>query len=550
MCLSIGIISCNGEKAGPVAPALVHHTLNASLDEDQDEVKASLNPEDDSEVLWAAGEKVAVFVGDNRYPFTSTNESPASSAKFEGDAPQDLGTYIMLSPDNAAAVKSGGSVSSTLAVSQTGHAGSYAPGTIILAGKSDSGSIICRHVCSGVRFKTGRAGVTAVSLQGNNGEKIAGNFSFSFNGDVPVAGEGSKEIITLTAPGGGTFEADKWYYIVSLPHVFSKGVTLTAQAGSQIGTLVISTENLEFKRGVMKQVSSLNSRMTWVEPTVSNTCYGPSNTFCLKPGKSLKVDVWPRQIKDGWLRGETCFTGAPEADDYDFLWNTASVEAILSDQTLSLSAGASEGSALVVLKNGSTILWSFLVWVSNSGVENSALGGGNIFFQWGRKDPMAVIETDYLNPGDPPYIKSGCTLGTYPQGAVNSLVYSIQNPSVYIAPAPESNSDSDWFADSSDNRDDSLWNGAGGAKTVWDPCPEGWRVPSRSTITDLPSSDKWGYVGIEGNYLILYGAGDSYLWTREPFSNSAYCRQILGDTINNEYDMSRSLALPVRCVKE
>jgi hypothetical protein len=155
----------------------------------------------------------------------------------------------------------------------------------------------------------------------------------------------------------------------------------------------------------------------------------------------------------------------------------------------------------VAIKNGSTILWSFLVWVTGSSPADADLGDG-LLFQWGRKDPLKMGCASVDNQGD------------------NGLVYSIQHPTVLIK---EGDSAFDWFTDTPGNSDTSLW---GSSKTVWDPCPAGWKVPES------------GATGFTGCWSSISYLSAGIAWAVY-FDGS-------GDTINQ----ARYNAGSVRCVRE
>ena len=530
--LPLAVLACSKERQ-----TLVQHTLTAFAGEEV--VKTVLNPSDDTEVLWSAEESVNVFVGNDSYLFTGTNTAEAATATFTGNAPANLGTYVMLSPYNASATKSSGTVSTTLPAAQTGHAGSFGNGTLVLSGMSSTGDVTCRHVCSGIRFRVTGSDISRVTLCGLNGEKIAGNFSFHFEGGIPVAGAGTAEEVTLTPSDGDCFTPGEWYYIAIIPTVFSQGICLTATSASRGTGLFTQGGEINFTRAKFKNKTGLDGAMTWSAdaPSASTTCYGPANSFCLRTGESLTVDMRPRWIQDGWIRSSIPFCGAPQADNVAILWNTGSVTASLSSQTLTLNAGASEGTALVAIKNGSTTIWSFLVWVTASGPSSiqylpsgaemqEALGGG-LYFQWGRKDPLRAV-ADHTSPS------SG-----------SRLEYSINHPDTFI----NGGQNSDWLFALTDF-DNNLWGGETGVKTVWDPCPQGWKVPQWSAFRGLSEEDNrftdWGYIAENG----YYSSGITY-WTATPSDNYYSCSFV--NQGGGEYDYAgnaRSIAAPVRCVRE
>jgi hypothetical protein len=194
-----------------------------------------------------------------------------------------------------------------------------------------------------------------------------------------------------------------------------------------------------------------------------------------------------------------------------------------SDGSLIVIQGTAKGNAVVAVRNSRTqqIVWSWHIWVtdydlnditvsaadgaynvpggkvyrySNSAYNNiwmdRDLGAGvgtwngtrdiyGLNYQWGRKDPF---------PG--PAATSGSAIRTiYDASAATTI--SVSTGSTYLRSSIENpktfyNSPPDWLNSSNDN----LWNRAqsvnGSSKTIFDPCPEGWRVPSFSLATTTP----------------------------------------------------------------
>lgn len=171
-----------------------------------------------------------------------------------------------------------------------------------------------------------RDDITAVSIRGNNGEKIAGDFRFRFTAeDTPVAEAGTEECVTLKAPGGH-FEMGTLYYIVILPTVFSKGFTLTADNGTQVGAYCVNSE-VTFTAGVFKNVTgNLNERMAWTTSS-SQVYYGRETSFCLQPGETIRFDVSPRKIYGTWQR-----SGLPASasipDEAEVLWGGGFISSV------------------------------------------------------------------------------------------------------------------------------------------------------------------------------------------------------------------------------
>ena len=138
-----------------------------------------------------------------------------------------------------------------------------------------------------------------------------------------------------------------------------------------------------------------------------------------------------------------------------------------------------EGNAVVAAKDASgTILWSWHIWLTNLpedetynnnagimmarnlGATRSSTYG--LYYQWGRKDPFSY------------YGKSTITLPSSVEtsAGTGTVDYVTQNPMTCVKGIRSTNED--WHFS---KRDDTLW---GSEKTIYDPCPAGYRVPDAS----------------------------------------------------------------------
>ena len=530
-----------GSPVSPV-PELVEHTLYASTPgEEAPQTRTQISVLDDKIVLWTAHENISILSGGGNYQFQGDNDAPVAAANFTGTGPANLGSYIALYPYNASAIYDAGYVSTTLPSVQLGKAGSFFDGYLVTADDATGNSISFNHVCSGLRFMVNRDDIRAVSIRGNSGEKIAGDFRFRFAAeDTPVAEAGTEECVILRPSSGSAFEAGKYYYIIILPTVFSKGFTLMADNGSQVGELRFDTE-VAFTAGKFKNITgNLDGRMAWAVPS-SQVYYGQENSVCIRPGETISFDVNPRKIYGTWQRsGLPASTGFP--DEAVALWGGGSISsASVNDGKLTVTASSTPGSALVAIKKGSTILWSYLIWVTASEPESINLPsgailqeplGGQLYFQWGRKDPLRAGCSYVGNQGD------------------NGLTYSIQHPDQYINLGA---STYDWFTNNTENPDDNLWGGSLGSKTVWDPCPAGWRVPSWSAFGGLSNNDgRFTDLGFLSDNASFYSSSTVTYWTASPSGTLGYaCAFVNNGGGESDYEGNiRALAAPVRCVKE
>ena len=145
------------------------------------------------------------------------------------------------------------------------------------------------------------------------------------------------------------------------------------------------------------------------------------------------------------------------------------------------------------------VIWSYLCWAANAEektltngvVMNTNLGFGGIktadnsisyegvFYQWGRPFPFGSP-----NPGSK---NEGHTLNA--DLRVNSFKESAENAHS-IATIGTDNTNKDWWQDGTHKYD--LWGNpektttsAGGEKSIFDPCPMGWKVISAALLNEL-----------------------------------------------------------------
>lgn len=161
----------------------------------------------------------------------------------------------------------------------------------------------------------------------------------------------------------------------------------------------------------------------------------------------------------------------------------------------------------------------------------------NWFYQWGRKDPLALPAT-YNSTSN------GATITLHQKATTNTSPLSgIQYPTVFYY---NSTSPYNWFGtESYYNLWDAACTGTGNSdndtvKTVYDPCPVGWKIPNGNTFTGLSilssangivkmrrySGDtvgmgfplSGGREGTSGNIYMAYGIG--LYWTSAPYNQT------------------------------
>lgn len=270
----------------------------------------------------------------------------------------------------------------------------------------------------------------------------------------------------------------------------------------------------------------------------------------------------------GYVSGEDFYPQNPVIipSSAEILWeDTPGVisDIMLQNGMVNFMTNDLEGNAVIAVKDeGGVILWSWHIWVTDQPAEHTyvtnegktfvvmdrylgstnaevAQNGGALYYQWGRKDPFRL---------------NGSSLEASLRGQFANLSESISAPTYY----PQGD---DWVTDIST----SLWSKD--MKTIYDPCPEGWRVPSSeiwSGIRRLQDLDANGYGVVfgfsdtdsfwypdaprfnhYGNIEGSYTCDQTEVWTAE-YGISYFLRY------SGNYSQSRSRgdACPIRCMKD
>ena len=190
----------------------------------------------------------------------------------------------------------------------------------------------------------------------------------------------------------------------------------------------------------------------------------------------------------------------------------------------------------------------------------------NWFYQWGRKDPMlcpaSYNSSSNHSPGE-----------FYTESKATDISQGITNPTTFYY---NSSYPYNWFgSESYYNLWDAACTGTGSSdndtvKTVYDPCPVGWKVPNGNTFTGMSiisesngivkvtrySGDTIG-VGIPmsgirsyANGNLDYVSGVGYMWLSSA-SNQAYAYNQYFDSIFSQQDSNRrSYGYSVRPVED
>lgn len=187
-----------------------------------------------------------------------------------------------------------------------------------------------------------------------------------------------------------------------------------------------------------------------------------------------------------------------------------------------------EGNAVIAAKNASgKILWSWHIWLTdqpegqpyynnagtmmdrNLGATSATpgeVGALGLLYQWGRKDP-------FLGSSSISYeIVAESTISwpsaVYSNSSNGTIEYATAHPTTFIT---YNSYNFDWYYTGSSSRDNTFWTTSDKAKSIYDPCPAGWRVPD---------------------------GGGNGIWSKAHGSSSGFTQSSLYDSINEGMNFS------------
>lgn len=154
----------------------------------------------------------------------------------------------------------------------------------------------------------------------------------------------------------------------------------------------------------------------------------------------------------------------------------------------------------------------------NIDTEASQYATYGLFYQFGRKDPFSRMAGATVNTPSKTYDQNGNVITAVSEivSVSNNLENSIANPSTYYLGIVENDlTGLDWYTNVNTRaaQNDALWgsssilNDVVGSKSLYDPCPLGWRIPisGRNTVDPVQLDSPW-FLGKSSSTPSTYGA--------------------------------------------
>ena len=497
-------------------PAVEGGTILAEMENDLTRTSVT----DEGSFTWSKGDQVWLHTTGGGIIGTLSSGAGTSSAQFAYGAFFGDMTGKAIYPYNSGHSVSEGQVSVVLPAS-------YDLGSILsntnaaMYGEVAGGTIKFNHLAGVMRFVFKNVPAGTNKFQLTLDKKINGTFVADLDADYPVletsaTSSASEKTVTLNFDALTTTSDISLY--VPLPVGTYTSLGLDLWAGSKSVWSYSNTVTNTISRKTLKLMPAVSMGGTVggeiegddssdkdpIDLSASGTanCYivSQKGTYVIKPTKGNSSDV-VGAVASAEVLWESFGTAVtPSAGD---LIKSASYAE--GKVTFKTSDTYHEGNAVIAAKDASgNILWSWHIWLTdqpqgqayyknagtlmdrNLGAVSATpgdVGALGLLYQWGRKDPFlgsssiseAVIAQSTVTW--PAYVYSNASIGT--------IGYTIANPMTFIA---YNSYNDDWYYTGTNTTDNTRWGTSGSKKSIYDPCPSGWRVPDYTVWSEIIDS--------------------------------------------------------------
>ena len=582
---------------------LVHMVFTAMVEDGNPATRTVL---DENEVdgfrgvLWEPEDVIGIATYNGRYQrFENVLEEPAASGVFEGSVNQDI-MYYAIYPyrDNQ---QMGSSVNVTIPSKQTYQPNSFDGSAAPMVGKGNHAEPLhFMNLCGALAVQlTGNEKVRSIIFQANANDKVSGDGTVDPDyGDYPVLqmGDLADNFIILDCGEGVQLSGTPTSFHFVLPPGTYNGFKLIISTTDGQFMEKSTDKQLKIKRSIVTKAASFAFENTATNFTDLSE-RGTANSYIVTQGGYYSFDATVIGNGEfGFPANNNYHTNSPEiapasaellwADNHKLI-NGCGYDA--STGMLKFLTSGDEGNAVIAGKDSEgNILWSWHIWMTDQPEEqiynNNAgtlmdrnlgatsatpgdVGALGLLYQWGRKDPfLGAVSIDSSTQREstitwPSPVSSDATNGT--------IGYSVLNPTVFIK---YNGSNYDWYYTGDSSTDNSRWQSA---KTVYDPCPSGWRVPDggsegvwalagftntafddvnkgRSFEITSPETTWYpapGYLDRSNGNVKSVGV-DGHYWSVSPTGRSAYDLYFYGSSFNMTNSDDRAYGFAVRCIKD
>jgi len=605
----LALVSCAKESQEKPDKEYVHGTLTAVLPETRTSIDMSQN------VVWNSGDEIMVYSAACPLGLKySTESDQETSGAFNPEGESVTGEKLYAVYPVAAANGSELSDESLdidfAGLATQAYSSALDPTADItkvpMVAVSNGKKLVFSNLCGGMNFRIADwqdAGIMikSIEIKANGGESLTGKGKVNLT-DGTYSLSGGQSAVTLNFENGvsigtGGHRDQAQSFIAFLPAgKYSKGFTFT----------ITGTDGMVYTKSADGEISIAPGVVTPLKSLLLTVYYGKANCIRTATAGEVTLDITPYYSFAGdFTHTGISAEGKNPAVKAKIVWQHAISSGsgdivgtpVISGNELKVPVKGTLGNALVAICDAADkVLWSYHIWVSESadvpyrnetagefwmmdrnlGALSTKLKDQNsygCFYQWGRKDPFPR-PVPVARPSAADKYKNAdveLTPNTAATEETGTIGYTLSHPDTRLLDA------STWHKA---GMPDGLWGnpagnekGGKGAKTIYDPCPEGYRVAdpmcySMEWKKDKASCDaNYGYDFITdggsskstfatSGYLSTTSNGMEYLeyrgavWTNAPVGGKGLRFYFNNASVKNNDGMPFTNGLPVRCVKE
>lgn len=534
------------------------------------------------QVLWSPEDEIAIIpVGAadplTSYPFKNTSTERAKTVIFEGKA-SNADTYYAFYPASNIGNANSRLLEFILPNTLTYQEDSFTDGSFPMAAKVDAGKDISfNNLCGLLALRlTGTETVKSIVFMANDSQKVAGAFSVNMvdeKWEMSPTGANHTTITMNCGEEGVTLketEATEFYFVLP-PQVYeSFDIQIITTEGGMM--FKHAGKPLEIKRSVLTPSGALS----YVESyAIDLSERGTANCYMIHNAGLYSFDASVAGIGNEGIIADAGYHTADAAinpSDATLLWAEpwdmiSELKYDSENKRISFYTTGREGNAVIAATDAEgSILWSWHIWATdlpmeqqykndkgefyvldrNLGSTRADRGTGEewkesvgTLYQWGRKDPNTFLTCIPLG------ISNFNTLAD----AINNPV-GITNGYIWLSPM-----------------NTKLWSPT--QKTIYDPCPTGYRVGNNNVYSGLTISgtmdNGWNldynegqtawypatpYIGSDGRYEDTV-TNEGYIWSSDECSSSdGQTLYFSSSSIGMRWNRSVADLYPVRCMKD
>ena len=503
------------------APLAEENVLSAVIE--QDETTKTVM-DDNNNILWSANDQIIAFMKSSyghKYQVKSSfiGKSYADFSRISSAGGDDLSAgnewdhNVAYYPYSEAieCLKSGSNytLDVVLPSEQTYAAESFGNGSMAMVAVSEDRDIVFKNVLGGMKLQLrGTQKVKSIKLEGKNNERRSGAATVTAYTDetkpaITMASGATKSVTLNCGSGVQLNESKATEFIISLPPVlFGSGFTLT----------VIDSDNKTYTIETDKTNTVLRSSLLVMPPVKLGTPAGGDSgddEELIVPVSYVNLSSGSLKLYEGYVAQLTATVGPKDATDKTVVWSSDNPAVASVDQAglvtalqsgtakVSAAAGSKVAKCTVTVSaaavasadyideygvnHGKGIAIGMTVWAPvNCGYHKDDYKYGKLY-QWGRKYGQGYSGNLYDVNGNEVGDVSDATVPTIEEGGISVVTGNHKSMSNIFY---TSFNNGDWV----DPINDKLWNSGSESnpkKTEYDPCPEGWRVPTYAELDKL-----------------------------------------------------------------